>query len=75
MGNTDRRLLGLMWSQFAPFAASEPERNLAPKIPSTGFLIGLHLSNALTDTVALGLSEGGRYRQEQLAESVARKRR
>jgi hypothetical protein len=57
-----------MRDQVAPLAATESKRHLAAEIPSTGLLISLHLPDPLTDTVALGLGEGGGDRQEQLGQ-------
>jgi hypothetical protein len=39
--------------------------------PAPSLLIGLDLANALADSVALGLGEGGGDRQEQLGQAVA----
>ena len=67
----DRLLLGLMRDELAVVAAPEPERDLAAEISAARLLVGLHLSNALADAVALGLGEGGGDRQEQLGQAIA----
>jgi hypothetical protein len=41
------------------------------RIPAASLLVGLHLSDALSDAVALGLSEGCGDRQEQLTTPIA----
>jgi hypothetical protein len=60
-----------MRDQFAAINSSVAERNFPSEITPTGLLIRLYLPNSFADAVALGLSEGGRDRQEQLAEAVA----
>ncbi len=60
-----------MRDEFAVVATPEPERNLPTQIPAPRLLIGFDLADPLPDAIALGLGEGGRYRQEQLAKPVA----
>ena len=67
----DRLLFGRDLDQLAVVASPEPKRNLPPKIPAPGLLVGLHLPNALPDAVALGLGKSGGDRQEQLGQAVA----
>ena len=55
-----------MRDKFAVVASPKSERNLPAEIPASGLLIGLDLSDAFTDAVALGLGEGGGDRQKQL---------
>ena len=44
----------------------------AAEIPAASLLVGLHLSDALSNAISLGLSEGCGDRQEQLADPIAR---
>jgi hypothetical protein len=60
----DRLLLGLVRDKLAGVAATEPEGNLAAKIPAPRPLVGLHLADALADTIALSLGKGGGDRQD-----------
>jgi hypothetical protein len=57
-------LLGFMRDKLAALAALEAKGDFAAKIPSTGFLIRLHLPYPFPDAVAFGLGEGGSDCQE-----------
>jgi hypothetical protein len=48
------------------------ERYRAAEIPAASLLVGLHSSDALSNAISLGLSEGCGDRQEQLADPIAR---
>ena len=58
-------------TELAVVAAPEPEGDLAAEVSAAGLLVGLGLSDALTDAVALCLGEGGGDRQEELRQAVA----
>jgi hypothetical protein len=68
----DCLLLGLVRHQLAVVAQPVAERYRAAEIPAASLLVGLHLSDALSNAISLGLSEGCGDRQEQLADPVAR---
>ena len=50
--------------ELRALSCSDPLLDLGAEIPASGPLIGLHLSNAFSDAVALGLRECRGYRQE-----------
>jgi hypothetical protein len=54
------------------FIDTEAERNLATKITATLTLVCLHGRNPLTDTIALGLSNGRQDGEHQLADTITR---
>ncbi len=60
-----------MGDEFAVVATPEPEGDGAPQVAPPGPLIGLHLSNALSDAVALRFGEGGSDRQKEFGYAVA----
>ena len=61
----------LVRHQLAVVAKPVAERYRAAEIPAASLMVGLHLSDALSDAVALGLSEGCGDRQEQLTKPIA----
>jgi hypothetical protein len=64
-------LLSLVAHQLAALAQPVTERHDASQISAPGFLVGLHLSNALPDAVALCFGKSSSDRQEKLADAVA----
>jgi hypothetical protein len=60
---SDRLLLRLMRDELAVVVGPETEGNLPAEIRAARLLVGLHLPDALADTVTLGLGEGGGDRQ------------
>ncbi len=64
-----------MRDELTVVATPEPEGNLPAEIPPTGLLIGLHLPDAFTDAVALGLGEGGQLGWSLISATDGRSRR
>ena len=60
-----------MGHQTAVVAQPVAERYRPAEISAASLLVGLHLSDALSNAVSLGLSEGCGDRQEQLADPIA----
>ena len=64
-------LLAVVRDKLALVAGTEAERDFSAEIAAARFLVGLHLPDALSDAVTLGLGECGGDRQEQLGQAVA----